>query len=33
VQSCRDNGVRHYVLEIVAATPQDIITFADMWNS
>ncbi|MFA6101696.1 MAG: hypothetical protein WCV67_10100 [Victivallaceae bacterium] len=33
VRNCRRNGVRHFVLEIIKATPDDIHAFAAMWNS
>jgi sugar phosphate isomerase/epimerase len=33
VRSCRENGVKHFVLEIIQATPDDIHAFAGMWNS
>ncbi len=33
VRNCRDAGVKHFVLEIIKATPDDIHAFAEMWNS
>ena len=33
VRNCRNAGVKHFVLEIIRATPDDIHAFAGMWNS
>ena len=33
VRNCRRAGVKHFVLEIIKATPDDIHAFAGMWNS
>jgi hypothetical protein len=33
VRNCRDAVVKHFVLEIIQATPEDIHEFAAMWNS
>ncbi|MFA6568316.1 MAG: hypothetical protein WCS96_08910 [Victivallales bacterium] len=33
VRNCRDAGARHFVLEIIKATPDDIHAFAGMWDS
>jgi sugar phosphate isomerase/epimerase len=32
IKACRDAGVKHYVLEIVKGSCEDIHAFAEMWN-